>query len=48
MVAMSRLVYRKGIDLIAHVIPEMCRTVPNMDFILGEHRLLQHSGAGAS
>ena len=35
-VAMSRLVYRKGIDLIAHVIPEMCRRIPNMDFILGE------------
>ena len=35
-VAMSRLVYRKGIDLIAHVIPEMCRRIPNMDFILSE------------
>eukprot|EP00967_Tisochrysis_lutea_P102243 scaffold153808_cov19-Tisochrysis_lutea.AAC.1 len=36
-VALSRLVYRKGIDLIALVIPYICATHPNVDFIIGEH-----------
>jgi len=34
-VALSRLVYRKGIDLIALVIPYICATHPNVDFIIG-------------
>ena len=38
MVALSRLVYRKGIDLLAHVIPEVCRLVPTVDFIVGAFR----------
>jgi len=34
-VIMSRLVYRKGIDLLIHVIPSICRTYPNVHFIIG-------------
>ncbi|KAF5839094.1 hypothetical protein DUNSADRAFT_1639 [Dunaliella salina] len=34
-VALSRLVYRKGIDLMALVIPYICATHPNVDFIIG-------------
>lgn len=32
----NRLVYRKGVDLAAKVIPEMCRLFPNVHFIIGE------------
>ena len=34
-VALSRLVYRKGIDLLALVIPEVCAAHPEVDFIIG-------------
>ena len=34
-IAMSRLVYRKGIDLLAAVVPELCRRHPNINFIIG-------------
>lgn len=35
-VALSRLVYRKGIDIMALVIPEVCHRHPNVNFIIGE------------
>lgn len=35
-VALSRLVYRKGIDLLVVIIPEMCHRHPQVDFIIGE------------
>lgn len=34
-VVMSRLVYRKGIDLLIEVIPEICRRFPNVHFVIG-------------
>lgn len=34
-VALSRLVYRKGIDLLVVIIPEMCYRHPQVDFIIG-------------
>lgn len=34
-VVMSRLVYRKGADLLVEVIPEVCRLYPNVRFIVG-------------
>lgn len=34
-VALSRLVYRKGIDILALVIPEICHRHPNVNFIIG-------------
>lgn len=34
-VALSRLVYRKGIDLLAVIIPEMCYRHPQVDFVIG-------------
>ncbi|KAK7310709.1 hypothetical protein RJT34_08381 [Clitoria ternatea] len=34
-VVISRLVYRKGIDLLVEVIPEVCRLHPNVHFIIG-------------
>lgn len=34
-IAMSRLVYRKGIDLLAAVLPELCRRYSNLNFIIG-------------
>jgi phosphatidylinositol glycan class A protein len=34
-VVMSRLVYRKGIDLLIDVIPEICRRFPNVHFVIG-------------
>jgi hypothetical protein len=33
-VIMSRLVYRKGVDLVAQVIPEICEKFPNVRFIV--------------
>jgi phosphatidylinositol glycan class A protein len=33
-VVMARLVYRKGVDLMVQVIPEICRQNPNVDFIV--------------
>lgn len=35
MVALSRLVYRKGVDLLAAVIPAVCRRHPHVDFVIG-------------
>lgn len=35
-VMLSRLVYRKGIDLLAVTIPEMCHRYPHVDFLIGE------------
>ncbi|KAI3738955.1 hypothetical protein L2E82_29256 [Cichorium intybus] len=34
-VVISRLVYRKGADLLVEVIPEICRLYPNVRFIIG-------------
>ncbi|KAM7539811.1 hypothetical protein Aperf_G00000044022 [Anoplocephala perfoliata] len=34
-VIISRLVYRKGADLMAAIIPPMCNTFPNLRFIIG-------------
>ncbi|KAK7319655.1 hypothetical protein RJT34_04378 [Clitoria ternatea] len=34
-VVISRLVYRKGADLLVEVIPEVCRLHPNVHFIIG-------------
>jgi len=34
-VIMSRLVYRKGVDLLVEVIPLICHKHPNVDFIIG-------------
>ena len=35
-VALSRLVYRKGIDLLAAVIPAICQRHPHVDFVIGD------------
>lgn len=35
-VALSRLVYRKGVDILALVIPEICQRHPHVRFIIGE------------
>ena len=37
-VILSRLVYRKGIDLVIDVIPEICKRFPNVYFIIGTTR----------
>ena len=34
-VALSRLVYRKGVDLLNVVVPAVCRRQPHVDFIIG-------------
>ena len=34
-VVMSRLVYRKGIDLLVDVIPIICENFPDVNFIIG-------------
>lgn len=34
-VVVSRLVYRKGVDLLAGIIPNVCRRLDNVDFIIG-------------
>lgn len=34
-VVVSRLVYRKGIDLLVRVIPKVCESFPNVHFIIG-------------
>lgn len=34
-IVMSRLVYRKGADLLASIIPEICSKHPNVQFIIG-------------
>ncbi|CAA0809784.1 UDP-Glycosyltransferase superfamily protein, partial [Striga hermonthica] len=34
-IVISRLVYRKGVDLLVEVIPEVCRLHPNVRFIIG-------------
>lgn len=44
-VTLSRLVHRKGIDLLAVVVPEMCRRRPDLHFIIGE--LNKCTGAGS-
>lgn len=41
-VVISRLVYRKGIDLLAGVIPAICLKYPNVSFIIGKW-LLNHN-----
>jgi len=38
-VMVSRLVYRKGIDLAVRVIPKVCALFPNLHFIIGTLRL---------
>lgn len=34
-IVLSRLVYRKGIDLLKHVIPEICYNFPKVRFLIG-------------
>ena len=34
---LSRLVYRKGVDLAALVIPAVCAQCPNVQFVVGEN-----------
>lgn len=34
-VVVSRLVYRKGVDLLVGIIPKICATLENVDFIIG-------------
>ena len=34
-VVVSRLVYRKGVDLLVGIIPEICRHIPDVDFLVG-------------
>jgi len=34
-VIISRLVYRKGVDLLVGIIPNVCRCLPDVDFIVG-------------
>ncbi|MEE6468377.1 hypothetical protein FKM82_008268 [Ascaphus truei] len=34
-VVVSRLVYRKGIDLLGGIIPEMCKKYPDLHFLIG-------------
>ena len=34
-VALSRLVYRKGVDLLNVAIPAICHRQPHVDFIIG-------------
>jgi phosphatidylinositol N-acetylglucosaminyltransferase subunit A len=34
-VVVSRLTYRKGIDLLVAVLPELCRRCPNVNFVIG-------------
>jgi glycogen synthase len=35
-VALSRLTYRKGVDLLNMVVPAVCRRHPHVDFIIGQ------------
>ena len=34
-VVVSRLVYRKGVDLLIGIIPRICKIFPNVDFLIG-------------
>ena len=34
-VVASRLVYRKGVDLLVQLIPLVCQKYPNVDFLIG-------------
>lgn len=34
-IVVSRLVYRKGVDLLVGIIPKICNTLPDVDFIIG-------------
>ena len=34
-VVISRLVYRKGVDLLVGIIPIICQDMPEVDFIIG-------------
>jgi phosphatidylinositol glycan class A protein len=34
-VVVSRLVYRKGVDLLVGIIPKICKELPEVDFIIG-------------
>ena len=37
-VCLSRLVYRKGCDLLALVVPHICAAHPNVNFVIGVYR----------
>lgn len=41
-VLLSRLVYRKGIDLVVQVIPQVCARHPEVRFIIGLLILRRH------
>jgi glycosyltransferase involved in cell wall biosynthesis len=34
-VCITRLVYRKGVDLMVEIIPEICQRLPHVNFIVG-------------
>lgn len=36
-VVISRLAYRKGVDLLVATAPRVCREFPNVRFVVGEH-----------
>ena len=37
---MSRLVYRKGVDLLVDIIPHICNSVPNVHFVIGIDKII--------
>lgn len=41
-VIVSRLVYRKGMDLLAGIIPEICCKYPDVQFIIGLYGFKEH------
>ena len=44
-VVVSRLVYRKGMDLLAGIIPEICTKHPDVQFIIGRYTIKLYENA---
>ena len=42
-VVVSRLVYRKGSDLLAEILPVVCAEHPDVDFIIGKKLRISYS-----
>ncbi len=42
-VVVSRLVYRKGTDLLVGIIPEICKKYENVDFLIGKFNIVKFS-----
>ena len=40
----SRLVYRKGMDLLAGLIPIICHRHENVDFLIGQYDTISSDG----